>query len=99
MFVSILSYHEEISREGQLFAAHKTFVESQVQAGALLCSGPRLDAAGGLMVVYGEDEEATRRLLDSDPFVADGVATYELYPFKVGLADPASSLAAGEPAR
>jgi hypothetical protein len=31
--------------------------------------------------------------VESEPFVREGFATYELHQFKVGLADPASSLA------
>lgn len=95
MFVSILSYTREISRDEPLFAEHKAFVEAQVERSAFLCSGPRQEVPGGVMLVYGEDEEEVRATLDADPFVSAGVATYELVRFKVGLADPASSLAAG----
>jgi hypothetical protein len=49
------------------------------------------------MLLYGEDAEAGRALIGSDPLVEAGVATFELTAFKVGLADPASSLADGEP--
>jgi len=99
LFVSILTYNREISRQEPLFEAHRAFVETQIERGAFLCSGPRLDALGGLIVVYGDDQEVTRELLDGDPFVAQGIADYELYPFRIGLADPASSLATGDRAR
>jgi uncharacterized protein YciI len=77
--------------------AHREFVEKQVGEGRFLCSGPRLDANGGLMLVYGEDAAAGRALIEGDPLVEAGVASFVLTPFKVGLADPASSLAGGEP--
>lgn len=94
MFVCLLTYHQDIDREGALFAAHRRFVEQQIEASRFLCSGPRVGIAGGLIVAYGDDEAGARALFDRDPFVAEGVATYELHQFRVGLADPASHLAA-----
>lgn len=93
MFVCLLTYHRPVEREGSLFAAHKAFVTEQVEARHFLCSGPMANASGGVVIAYGDDEGAARALLDTDPFVIDGTATYELYPFTVGLADPASGLA------
>jgi uncharacterized protein YciI len=91
MFVSLLTYHREIDRDGPLFAAHKAFVEEQVAAHRVLCSGPRVDG-GAVMVVRGTDSESARALLDTDPFVVEGTATYELIQFTAGLADPASGI-------
>ena len=93
MFVCLLTYHRPIDREGPLFAAHKAFVQENVEAQRFLCSGPRTDVPGGVVIAYGRDEDRTRALLDTDPFVLDGTATYALHPFTVGLADPASGLA------
>jgi uncharacterized protein YciI len=95
MFVSLLTYNRPISREEPLFQAHRAFIEHQVATSAVLCSGPRVGVNGGLLIAYGDDEAAIRAVLDQDPFVIDGVASYELHQFTVGLADPASSLAAG----
>ncbi len=97
MLVCTLTYNRELEREDPLFFAHKEFVEKQVGEGRFLCSGPRLDASGGLMLVYGEDADVGRALIEGDPLVEAGVASFALTPFKVGLADPKSSLADGEP--
>jgi uncharacterized protein YciI len=97
MLVCKLTYNRELDRQEPLFLAHKEFVETQVGEGRFLASGPRLDATGGLMLVYGEDTAAGQALIESDPLVKEGVASFELTPFKVGLADPNSSLAGGEP--
>jgi uncharacterized protein YciI len=92
MFVCLLTYHREIDRDGPLFAAHKAFVEEHVAAHRFLCSGPRVGAAGGVIVARGTDDETARALFDTDPFVVDGTATYELVQFTVGLADPTSGI-------
>jgi uncharacterized protein YciI len=92
MFVCLLTYHREIDRDGPLFAAHKAFVQSNVDAHRFLFSGPRVGAAGGVIVAHGQDETDARALFDGDPFVVDGTATYELVQFTAGLADPALNL-------
>jgi uncharacterized protein YciI len=97
MLVCTLTYGRELERDDPLFVAHREFVETQVAEARFLASGPRLEAKGGVMLLYGEDAEAGRALVESDPLVEAGVATFELTAFKVGLADPASSLAGGEP--
>lgn len=85
MFFSLLSYSGEVDRDGPLFAAHKDFIVQHVEAGTFVCSGPRVGVAGGAILVRGDDEAEVRALLDADPFVADGFATYELHQFNVGL--------------
>lgn len=92
MFVCLLTYHREIDREGPLFAAHRSFVEDNVAAHRFLCSGPRVGTAGGVVVARGTDEREARALFDTDPFVVDGTATYELVQFTAGLADPSSGI-------
>jgi uncharacterized protein YciI len=92
MFVCLLTYHREIDRDGPLFAAHKAFVEEHIADHRFLCSGPRVGAAGGVIVARGTDAEEARALFDADPFVVDGTATYELVQFTAGLADPTSGI-------
>ncbi|AEA22541.1 YciI family protein [Pseudonocardia benzenivorans] len=92
MFVCLLTYHREIDRDGPLFAAHKSFVQENVDAHRFLFSGPRIGAPGGVIVAHGQDEAAARTIFDGDPFVVDGTATYELVQFTAGLADPALNL-------
>lgn len=94
MFVSVLSYKRAISREEPLFLAHRAFIEEHISASELLCSGPRTGANGGVVIAYGDDEAQVRAMLDGDPFIREGVASYELHQFTVGLLDPASTLAA-----
>jgi uncharacterized protein YciI len=92
MFVAVLTYNREFSREEPLFLAHRDHVVRHVEASEMLCSGPRIGANGGLMIVYGQDEAEARALVDQDPFVQDGLASYELFGFTAGLVDPAATL-------
>jgi uncharacterized protein YciI len=91
MFVVIGTYVRPWERTDEIFARHRAFMQEQMAAGRFLCSGPR--DGGSLVVAYGDDEPGLRALLARDPFAAGEYVTFEVYPFKVGLADPASSLA------
>jgi uncharacterized protein YciI len=93
LFVSLVTYRSPLTPEDPLYADHRTFVQERTADSSILCAGPRTGVDGGLIIVYGDDEAEARALLDSDPFVVAGHATYELHQFKVGLADPRSSLA------
>jgi uncharacterized protein YciI len=93
MFISLLTYRRELEASDPLYAAHRDFISEHTEDHSILCAGPRVGVPGGTIVLYGEDEAQARALLDSDPFVTSEFATYELHQFRVGLADPASSLA------
>ncbi len=93
MFISLLTYQRELEASDPLYAAHRAFIVEHTEDHSILCAGPRIGVAGGAIVVYADDEVQARALLESDPFVSSGFAIYELHQFRVGLADPASSLA------
>lgn len=53
---------------------HRAYLAEQVEAGALLVSGPFRDGApGALLVLDVTDEEAAGALLDGDPFWRAGL--------------------------
>lgn len=93
MFISLLTYRRTLEPGDPLYGRHRDFIVRHTADHSLLCAGPRVGVTGGLIVAYGDDEAEVRALLDSDPFVTEGMAIYELHQFTVGLADPDSSLA------
>jgi uncharacterized protein YciI len=93
MFISLLTYGAELEADDPLYAAHRDFIVEHTADHSILCAGPRIGVSGGTIIVYGDDETQARALLDSDPFVQARHATYQLHQFRVGLADPESSLA------
>lgn len=91
MIVALGTYVRPWERTDAVFERHRDFMADQMASGALLCSGPR--DGGSVVIAYGDDPDALRALLAEDPFAQEGYVTFELHPFRVGLADPASSLA------
>jgi uncharacterized protein YciI len=91
MFVVLGSYVRPWERTEPIFDRHRAFMQTQMAHGRFLCSGPR--DGGSVIIAYGDDEPGLRAILAEDPFAAEGYVTFDIHPFHVGLADPASSLA------
>jgi uncharacterized protein len=47
---------------------HRAWLNGQLEAGALLASGPLVDTPGALLIFKAESLEALAGLLDQDPF-------------------------------
>ena len=50
---------------------HRAWLGAQVEAGALLTSGPYPDGTGALLIFRAEDEATLRDLLTNDPFARE----------------------------
>ena len=81
MFAAVSDYLAPLGEVDLLRKAHHRWVEQLYRAGAILVSGRREPPSGGVVVATAESEEAMLALLESDPFVAGGVARYTVYAF------------------
>ena len=66
----------ETSRE--TVARHIAHVKNLDDQGKLVLAGPFEDYAGGLVIVRAESLEAAKKIAESDPFVIEGVRTFEV---------------------
>jgi len=69
-------------------AEHKKWVAGQESEGRIFVAGPLLDedyrAFGrGVLVVRARSLAEAREIFDSDPFHAEGLRTYQLWPWQV----------------
>lgn len=81
--------------EAAVVARHAAHVDALVRGGTALLAGRTLtdgDRAFGIVILRAASEEEARRLVDSDPAVAERVMTAEFLPYRVAFlaADPAS---------
>lgn len=69
------AYDEATStRRDEVRPAHRAFLRSMLDAGALLASGPLTDPAdAALLVVRADDARGVASLLDADPFWVEGL--------------------------
>ncbi|WCB36898.1 YciI family protein [Gordonia polyisoprenivorans] len=82
--------------DADVIAEHHAFIDARLASGELVCSGPRIPATGGLIIFRGTDPAVAREVLNADPLVRDGVATYDITAFRATTAvDAAFSEAPG----
>jgi uncharacterized protein YciI len=57
---------------------HIAYVKSLDDAGKLVLAGPFENFAGGMVIVRADSIEAATEIAKSDPFVTEGVRTFEI---------------------
>ncbi|MYL32291.1 hypothetical protein GLW08_05910 [Pontibacillus yanchengensis] len=64
---------------------HFKYLNGMLSEGNLIKAGPCLDGAFGIVVFRAESEGMVNRVMESDPFVEEGVMTGEVNPYRVSL--------------
>jgi uncharacterized protein YciI len=74
-------------QECELMGRHGQYWTRLTQEGKVLVFGPVRDATGawGLGVIEADDEAQARSMIDADPAVAEGLATFELGPMAAAV--------------
>jgi uncharacterized protein YciI len=83
--VAIIRYRRPLEEVLPHVDAHRAYLQGLHDNGWLVASGPFEPRIGGalLLRVPGGDLTATLdRIRDQDPFVREGVAQYEIWPWK-----------------
>ncbi|MDP2846679.1 MAG: YciI family protein [Humidesulfovibrio sp.] len=91
MYLVHMTYVKPLEVIDALLPAHRKFLEANYQAGLFLLSGPREPRSGGVILAQAGSRQELATLLEQDPFVAEGAATYEIIEFKATRAGKALS--------
>jgi len=67
-----------VDTPSETVARHIAFVKDLDDRGKLVLAGPFGDFPGGMVVVRAESVEAATQIAESDPFVIEGVRTFEV---------------------
>lgn len=76
-FVILLSHAEKPMTEA-VIRAHVAHLKRLDAEGRLVLCGPFKDHKGGMVIVKAESYAAAKEIAEADPFVKEGVETYEL---------------------
>ena len=72
--------------DAQVGADHFAYLEAATAAGTVVMAGRCQDGIGpAVVIIETESEAAARSFMESDPFVASGLFTASLHPFRVAL--------------
>lgn len=67
---------------GEAVAAHRAWLQHWYDQGVLLCSGPKSDRSGGVILGRAEDASTLLALIEGDPYAREGLARYRLVEFE-----------------
>ena len=82
MFVLLLTYTRPLDEVDALMSKHMAWLNDGYAAGRFLVSGRRIPRTGGVILARGDDRAEIEALAATDPFVAGGVATWEVVEFR-----------------
>jgi uncharacterized protein YciI len=83
--VVLLDYVRPLDEVDAQLAAHVAWLEQGFAEGVFLVAGRRQPRSGGVIVMRGA-RGAVEKVMATDPFVASGVATFEVVPFGASFA-------------
>jgi uncharacterized protein YciI len=92
MYLVLVNYVKPMEVIDELLPAHRAFLEANYRDGRFLVSGPREPRSGGIILARAGGREELARVLDQDPFVVQGAATYEIIEFKATRAGKALAI-------
>ena len=86
--LAILRYRRPLEEVLVATEAHRAYLRELRDRGVLLASGPQVPRNGGALLLRVPDDDAARALeavRDGDPFVKQGLAQYEVFPWDVNI--------------
>jgi uncharacterized protein YciI len=82
MFVIELMYKAELAEIDANMAAHVAFLNKYYASGNFLVSGRKIPRDGGIILAAGKGRQEMQAIVEEDPFVARGLATYRIIEFR-----------------
>jgi uncharacterized protein YciI len=78
MFVVLLTYVKPLPEVDRHMRAHVQFLQEHYAAKTFIASGRQVPRTGGVILARAASKEALVELMQRDPFVRNGVATFEV---------------------
>jgi uncharacterized protein YciI len=86
--LAIVRYRKPLEEILKVLEAHRAYLRELQAKGVLLASGPLDPRNGGALLLRVGEADFLRELdavRDGDPFIREGVAQYELLPWRPGI--------------
>jgi uncharacterized protein YciI len=88
MFLVLLEYQKSSEVMDQYVVAHRAHLATQFAAGKLVMSGPQVPRNGGVIIARLGAREEVDAMMQADPFISSGVATYRAIEFVARATHP-----------
>lgn len=83
MFFISLTYRTDLSKIDAHVSDHRAYLDRNIERGIFLLAGRKVPRTGGIILAVAPDRDALIKIVQEDPFVAHGLATYEITEFEV----------------
>lgn len=81
MFIFVLTYQKSLSEVEKYLDEHRAYLDANYKSGAFIASGRQEPRTGGVILCKAITKELALKVMKSDPFYINKVATYEIIEF------------------
>lgn len=74
-------FQKPFDQFGNVVAEHRVYLQTWYDKGVLLCSGPKTDKSGGIIIGKAESMADIAAMIGGDPYNVMGLATYTIKEF------------------
>jgi uncharacterized protein YciI len=83
MYVIDIHYHASLERIDDALERHRAYLQPLFERGIFIAAGPKVPREGGVILAARIDRDELDAILDTDPFVTEGLATYRVTEFRI----------------
>ncbi len=88
MFIISLNYIAPLETIDARMKEHMVFLNTCYREGLFIVSGRKVPRTGGIILARASSKEALAELMRNDPFVAQGLAEFEIIEFHASQTHP-----------
>jgi len=88
MFIININYIAPLEKVDAQMKAHMAFLNACYLEGLFITSGRKKPRTGGIILARASSKEALAELMRNDPFVTEGVASFEIIEFEASQMHP-----------
>jgi uncharacterized protein YciI len=83
MFAVHSVYLKPLEEVDKYLEAHRAFLQMLYAKGITICSGPQVPRTGGFILMNAAGKTEALEIMQGDPYVIHGVASYSVIEFEV----------------
>ncbi|ABA50424.1 hypothetical protein M218_02235 [Burkholderia pseudomallei MSHR338] len=94
MYVIDIRYTAPLERIDDALERHRAYLQRHFDAGVFVACGPKVPRDGGVILAVRIERDRLDAILETDPFVTEGLVTYTVTEFKTTRVAPGVNLPA-----
>ncbi|KVV47517.1 hypothetical protein WK81_03670 [Burkholderia ubonensis] len=88
MYVIDIHYIAPLDRIDDALERHRAYLQPLLDKGIFIAAGPKVPRDGGMILAARIDRDELEAILQTDPFVTEGLANYRVTEFRMTRAAP-----------